>query len=198
MDQSSPSSGLRLGSLAAVVGWIAAGGALLAGLGVAAHAAFDLPVGQTVMLGLGLALGGGVGGVAYLLVADDTEPQESDTVTVETSDETTAPAPQPVDLFEDHPDPVVYYTADGHDAVVRAVNAAFEGRFGVSTAQLDGTPVAEALFLADGQSVSREAVTQPGLDRTVTCESPEGESVFRLRTAGDDHTGYVIFTPVDG
>jgi len=197
MEQSSsaPPGGPRLGSLAAVVGWIAAGAAVLAGLAVAAQTAFDLPVTRTVALGLGLALGGGVGGVAHLLVADDTEPRTDGTVTVEATDESAAPDPQPADLFDGHPDPVLYYTGDG--AVVRAANGAFEEQFGVSTGQLDGTPVAEALFLADGESVSRETVTGPGLDRTVTCETPAGETAFRLRTVGGARSGYVLYTPVD-
>ncbi len=64
----------------------------------------------------------------------------------ETTDETMTvsadakhtPEPQPVDLFDGHPDPVLYFADEGHGPVVRAANESFGATFDVPSDRLAG------------------------------------------------------------
>ncbi|WP_277541857.1 nitrogen regulation protein NR(II) [Haloarcula laminariae] len=186
----------QLGSLLTVVGWIAVGAVSLAiGLAVL-DTVVVLPFSREVAVGLGLALGGGVGGVARLFRpgALAESPDQTMTVDVDT-DASETPTPEPADLFAGHPDPVLYYAAEGHGPVVRAVNTAFGETFDVPTDRLEGTPLPEALLVTGEETVDAEAVTAGGLDRIVDCETTVGTARFRLRTVANGETGYLLYTP---
>jgi hypothetical protein len=167
--------------LTSLVGWLLAGSLLGAALGYAATAWLaSVPLTRTVAVGLGIALGGGVGAVASLLADDASDDGgsaaagEAMTVDMETDD---APPPKPADLFDDHPDPVLYVAAQGHGPVVLAANAAFPRTFDVPETAMSGTPLAEAITTTDGDEESVEP--GPILD---AIESDE--QVDTVRTAG--------------
>jgi len=186
--------GPQLGSLLTVVGWIAIGAVSLAAVLLALDSVVTLPFSREVAIGLGLALGGGVGGVARLFGAEDTVESADQTMTVDVGpDETTAP--EPTDLFDGHPDPVLYYAAEGHGPVVRAANEAFGETFDVPVDRIEGTPLSEALLVTGDETVGADAVTAGGLDRVVDCETTAGTVRFRLRTIENGETGYLLYTP---
>jgi hypothetical protein len=189
-------NGQQLGTLLAVVGWIGAGAISLAALMLTLDLVFDLPLSRSVAVGLGLALGGGIGGVANLLRGGDRVETEDETMTVDVATQATT-EPQPADLFDGHPDPVLYYAAAGHGPVVRAANDAFAETFDVPADQLAGTPLSETLLVAGEETVSAEAVLAGDVDTVVDCTVPEGIARFRLRTVGSDDTGYLLYTPVE-
>lgn len=185
--------GPNLGGLLAIVSWIGIGAIALAAILLAIDVAVDLPFSRPVALGLGLALGGGLGGLVHL-VRDEEQTEVSDeTVTV--ASETPTPEPKPADLFEGHPDPVLYYADEGHGPVVRAVNPAFGDCFDVPTDRLDGAPLSDGLRVTGDETVDPEAVTDGGLDTVVQCETPDGDVTFRLRTVERDGVGYLLYTP---
>jgi len=187
--------GPQLGSLLTVVGWIAVGALTLAAILLALDTVFALPFSRDVSIGLGLALGGGIGGVARLFRASETVDTPDRTVTVGSEpDETTTP--EPADLFDGHPDPVLYYAAEGHGAVVRAANDAFGETFDVPAERIEGTPLSEALLVTGDETVDADAVTAGGLDRIVDCETTAGTDRFRLRTISNGETGYLLYTPL--
>lgn len=186
-----------MSGLLAVVGWIAVGALLLAALMLALERAVGLPLSEEVALGLGLALGGGLGGLANLL-QDGTETRTSDeTVTVAAETQASSPEPQPADLFDGHPDPVLYYADDEHGPMVLAANDAFGDRFDVPADRLAGTPLSEALLVTGDQTVGADAVTAGGLDEVVLCDTSDGGGQFRLRTVQRDDSGYLLYTPVE-
>lgn len=189
-------NGQHLGTLLTVVGWIGAGAISLATLLLALDLVVDLPLSRPVAVGLGLALGGGIGGVANLLRGDDRVETSDETMTVDVATRTTT-EPQPADLFDGHPDPVLYYAAAGHGPVVRAANAAFGETFDVPADQLSGTPLSETLLVGGESTVSTEEVLAGEVDTVVECTVPEGTAPFRLRTVGSDDTGYLLYTPVE-
>jgi len=184
------SGGPQFGSLLTVVGWIAIGAMSLAAALLALDSVVALPFSSEVVVGLGLALGGGIGGVARLFRTDGTD--ETMTVDVESTGGTT---PEPADLFDGHPDPVLYYAADGHGPVVRAANTSFGETFDVPADRLQGTPLSEALLVAGEETIDAETVTAGGLDRVVDCETTVGTEQFRLRTIQNGDTGYLLYTP---
>jgi len=185
----------RFGGLVPVIGWIIAGALSVAALMLALDSVADVPLSRSALLGLGLALGGGIGGVANFLQMGETTAVDDETMTVtRASTETTEPTP--ADLFDGHPDPVLYYTEVGHGPVVRAANTSFGDTFDVPTDRLSGTPLSEALLVAGTETVDVEPVTAGGLDCIVTCETASGPAPFRLRTVGNETTGYLLYTPV--
>lgn len=195
MNQSPDTSGSRtppLSGLLTVVGWIGAGAITLATLLLVFDLMIGLPLPRPVAVGLGLAMGGGVGGVANLFRGGEQAGASDETVTVHTGGEST---PQPADLFDDHPDPVLYYATEGHGPVVRAANEAFGETFDVPPERLAGTPLSGALLVAGEDTVGAEAVTAGGLDVVVRCDTADGGRSFRLRTVGVEDTGYLLYTP---
>lgn len=184
----------RLGSLAAVVGWIGAGAVVLATVALVVQSVFSLGLSQQVTVGLGLALGGGVGGVSYLLLTDSPGETADETMTVSADAEGTAD-PQPIDLFDGHPDPVLYFVDEGHGPVVRAANEAFGTTFDVPADRLNGTALSEALLVAGIDEVDAETVSTTDLDVVALSTAHEEPRQFRLRTAGVPSTGYLLLTP---
>ena len=184
----------RLNGVAGVVGWIGVGSVTLAAIMLAADSFVSLPVNRPVAIGLGLALGGGLGAVANLLQDGETATQAEEPLTATTQQST--PQPQPEDLFDGHPDPVIYYADAGHGPVARAVNEAFGETFAVPTDRLAGTPLSEALLVTGDSQLDAETIVDGDVDTRLTCETADGESVFRLRTVGSGTTGYLLYTPV--
>jgi hypothetical protein len=186
----------RAGGLAAVVGWIGVGSISLAAVALVVEMTVAIPISRTVAVGLGLALGGGLGAVLSLVRSDETTRQSNEPVTV-ASEDSSPPEPQPADLFDGHPDPVVYFADEGNGPVVRAANAAFGTAFDVPTEQLAGSPLSEALLVAGIEDVDTASATATDLDAVVDCETSTETSDVRLRTAGSPNSGYLLFTPAD-
>lgn len=186
----------RSAGLAGVVGWIGVGSISLAAAALVAEMVLAVPVSRTVAVGLGLALGGGLGAVVSLFRAGETQDRSDETVTVAT-DDTSSPEPQPADLFDGHPDPVLYFADEGNGPVVRAANEAFGTTFDVPADRLAGTALSESLLVAGIEDVNAASVTATDFDAVVDCEMPAGASPFRLRTAGSEASGYLLFTPTD-
>ncbi|MFY4814698.1 hypothetical protein [Haloarcula argentinensis] len=197
MSKSSAGTGgrHRLGSLAAVVGWIGAGAVVFATVALVVQSVFSLAFSEQVTIGLGLALGGGLGGVSYLLVTDSPGETTDETMTVSADAEQT-PEPQPVDLFDGHPDPVLYFADEGHGPVVRAANEAFGTTFDVPSDRLDGTALSEALLVAGIDEVDAETVSTTDLDVVALSTALDEPRQFRLRTAGAPSAGYLLLTPL--
>ncbi|WP_336337768.1 hypothetical protein [Haloarcula brevis] len=196
MSKSSTDAGRRrLGSLAAILGWIGAGAVVLATVALLVQSTLSLGLSEQVTVGLGLALGGGVGGVSYLLFTDSPGESADETVSVSADAEAT-PEPQPVDLFDGHPDPVLYFADDGHGPVVRAANEAFGTTFDVPADRLTGTALSEALLVAGIDEVDAESVNTADLDVVALSTAHDEPTRFRLRTAGVPSTGYLLLTPL--
>lgn len=192
-------SGLRGDGALSVVGWLAAG-ALAGGAVGWAVATVVAPGIAGLGLGLGLAVGGGFGAVLKLVVLDRTEPEPPESVTVTGGAET--PSPQPADLFEDHPDPVLYYDDAGDGPVVRAANGAFEETFGVTASAVEGSALADAtMVVARTGDVVDAAAAGDGFEARLDCETATGVDPFRVRVVavGDDAgtRGYVLYSPVE-
>lgn len=187
----------RLGSLAAAVGWIGAGAIFVATVALVVQSVAGLAITQEVTVGLGLAMGGGLGGVSYLIATDDGETADG-TVTVSSDDDDATPDPQPADLFDGHPDPVLYFADEGHGPVVRAANDAFGSAFDVPADRVGGTALSEALLVAGIDEVDAETVRDEPLDTVVLSTAPDQPTRFRLRTVGESSTGYLLLTPVGG
>lgn len=191
-------------SLAGLVGSIAVGALVLGGVGwlVATQTAI-LPFGATVAAGLGLAVGGGLGSVVWLLAIDEAEDTSTEEVTVDMADEPAeGPSPEPVDLFDASPDPIVFFAGGEGGPVVMAVNAAFEETFGVSGSALAETPLADGLLVAeDAEDLAAAAGAGDSFDRVLTCETDRGERRMRVRLAvtrdPERSGGYVVYTPAD-
>ncbi|MFC7077179.1 hypothetical protein [Haloarcula halophila] len=190
--------GGRFGSVATMVVWIGAGALLVAGGALAVGAAVELPLSQAVLGGLGVALGGGIGAVGYLVSADDIQRADTGRTgdTVELNEEE-IPSPEPIDLFGGHPDPILYYTDEGYGPVVRAANEAFGDTFDVPPARIAGTPLGETLMTVDSGAIDAESVTDDGFETTVACETAAGRKQFRVRSVGDGTDGYLLYTPVE-
>ncbi|WP_245180702.1 PAS domain-containing protein [Haloarcula amylovorans] len=186
----------RLRSVGGIVVWIAGGAVALAALLLAADSLVDLPVSREVALGLGVALGGGFGALAQLLQSEDDLETTDETMTVDVSP-SVSDGPEPTDLFDGHPDPVLYYAETGHGLVVRAANRAFGERFDVPPDRLEGTPLSETLPVAGIETLDTETVLEGDVDTVVTAETPGGPVSFRLRTVDGASSGYLVFTPVD-
>ncbi|MDS0222028.1 hypothetical protein NDI54_11785 [Haloarcula sp. S1AR25-5A] len=198
MSESSAGKGgrQRLGSLAAVIGWIGAGAVVLATVALVVQSVLGLGLSEQVTVGLGLALGGGLGGVSYLLVADSPAETTDETMTV-SAETDQAPEPQPIDLFDGHPDPVLYFIDEGHGPVVRAANESFGTTFDVPSDRLDGTALSEALLVAGIDEVDAETVSAADLDVVALSTTHDEPRRFRVRTAGVPSTGYLLLTPLE-
>ncbi|WP_284010059.1 hypothetical protein [Haloarcula pelagica] len=196
--RSEQQDGSRFGSVATMVAWIGAGAVLVAGGALAVGSVVDLPLSRTVLGGLGIALGGGIGAVGYIVSVDDIEHPETDrpAETVELDDEE-IPAPEPIDLFGGHPDPILYYTDEGYGPVVRAANEAFGATFDVPTARIAGTPLGETLMAVDSAAIDTAAVADDEFEATNTFETATGHREYRLRSVGDGDDGYLLYTPLE-
>lgn len=178
--------------------WLLGGVAVGGTLGYLLIAVAGAPLSLQVGVGLGVALGGGLGAVANLL-ATDAEPSGSqeETVDVDMGDRESK-TPRPADLFEDHPDPVLYVADEGHGPVVRAANAAYADAFGVPASGVEGAPLSDAVMSDEGTDDVVDAVAADrSLDVVVGCETPDGDRQFRLRVAGDREDCYLVYTPVE-
>ncbi|WP_302081779.1 PAS domain-containing protein [Salinibaculum rarum] len=182
--------------------WIFAAALVGGGFGYAV-ATLTVPAATTIAVGFGLAAGGGLGAVARLFVVGETAAETPDTVTVEsTGRDTGVPDPQPVDLFEENPDPVLYVDDSGEGPVVRAANPAFEETFGVDGQAVENAALADALMTAERTSDIVAAVTQgESIETVLSCETPAGTRRFRVRTVavarGESTRGYVLYTTVE-
>ena len=184
-----------------LVGWLVGGSLLGAGIGYAAALLIaGFPLATQGAVGLGIALGGGVGVVSNLLAAEaqgeDDDQTESMTVDMETDD---SPSPRPADLFDDHPDPVLYVADRGHGPVVLAANGAFAETFDVPADAISETPLDESILADEENDPAVETVVDAvasgdAADETLSCRTPSGPVRFRLRTAGGGADGYVIYT----
>lgn len=172
------------------------GAALGGAVGYAAVSLFTAPLSLLGAVGLGVALGGGIGVVTnYLATGDEGEVDE--TMTVERDPQQVDPTP--ADLFDDHPDPVLYVADEGHGPVVRAANDAYGTQFDVPVDAVTGAPLDEAVLAGDDTDRVVEAVAaDDGLDTVVTCPTADGERAYRLRTVGAREAGYLLYTPRDG
>ncbi len=97
-------------------------------------------------------------------------------------DDRRAPSPKPADLFEASPDPLLYYDASGEVPVVRAGNPAFEETFDVGADALDGASLPEVLMTADSDDIVGAAAAGEALDAVRRCETGSGERDLRVRT----------------
>lgn len=190
-------------SLGGLVGSIGAGALCLGAIAwlVTSQTGF-LASNGTLAVGLGLAVGGGLGSVAWLVAVGEDRQDETEEVTVD-MEEDDGPTPTPVDLFDASPDPILFFAEDADGPVVLAANHAFEGVFGVSGSALEGTPLAEGLLAAEGATGVVTAARDGGsFDRVLACETDDGQREMRVRLAvTDDPTasgGYVLYTPVEG
>ena len=182
-----------------LVGWIVggavAGGAI--GFGVARAMA---PAAATLAVVFGAATGGGFGAVVRLFVFETTDTEQPESVTVGGEPES-VPDPEPVDLFEGSPDPILYFDDAGEGPVVRAANPAFADTFDVGANAVENAALRDALMLA-ARSDAVVAAAERGeqFDDVVACETPTGTVEFRVRTTTVDSPtgtrGYVLYTPV--
>lgn len=183
--------------------WILASALLGGGLGYGI-ATVAAPTATTIALGFGLAVGGGLGAVVRLLVVEDTETTEPDEMAVSSSGGgTDTPDPQPVDLFDENPDPVLYFDNSGEGPVVRAANTAFEETFGVGSGAVENAALADALMVTDrAETIVATASEATAFGAVLGCETATGEKRFRVRTVavarGPATRGYVIYTALPG
>lgn len=174
---------------------IVAGALIGAGAGYAAVALLGAPLSLAGAVGLGVALGGGLGVVTNYLVTGE-EVAVDETMTVERDPRQTEPTP--ADLFDDHPDPILYVADEGHGPVVRAANAAYGETFDVPTDAVANAPLEEAVLAGAATETVVEAVAGDGrLDEIVTCETADGQRQFRIRSTGPGDDGYLVYTPVE-
>jgi PAS domain-containing protein len=185
----------RLRGVGGLLSGLVIGAFLGAGIGYAAVTVFGAPITVIGAVSLGLAFGGGLGVVTNYLVTGDGESVD-ETMTVER--EPAQAEPTPADLFEEHPDPVLYVADEGHGPVVRAANAAYGTAFDIPADAVLGAPLEEAVLAVDDTERVVTAVdTGEQLDAIVTCETGDGERTFRIRTAGVGDDGYLMYTPVE-
>ena len=125
-------------------------------IGYVAVAVVGIPLTITGGVGLGVALGGGLGVVTNYLATGEEESVD-ETMTVER--EPSHAGPTPADLFDDHPDPVLYVADEGHGPVVRAANDAYGETFDVPVDAVIGAPLAEAVLAGEDTDAVVTAVT---------------------------------------
>lgn len=185
----------RFHGVGGLVTGLVAGAVIGAAIGYAAVAVLAVPLSSLGTVSLGIALGGGVGVVTNYLATGDEESVD-ETMTVE--QETERVSPTPADLFDGHPDPILYVADEGHGAVVRAANAAYASTFDVPADAVIGAPLADAVMASSETETVVDAVERgDGVDDVVTCSTPDGDTAFRLRTAGAADDGYLLYTPVN-
>lgn len=190
-------TGGRSRGIGGLVAWIV-GGALLGGaVGYGAQMAVQIPLSTAGAVGLGLALGGGLGGISHLLSIDEPSAADDERMTVDMGSQSTAD-PRPADLFDDHPDPVLYVTDTGAGPVVRAANAAYEAAFDLPVTTIEDTPLSEVLLVADsGVDVADRVADGERVDDVVALETPDGPRRYRVRSVAATEDGYLLFTPVE-
>jgi hypothetical protein len=176
-----------------MVAWLVGGSLAGAGLAYAGATVLTIPLSTTAAIGLGIALGGGAGALTRSVSGGD--PAPADEVTVE-MDRDTDPEPAPADLFEGHPDPLVYVVDEGHGPVVRAANPAFESTFDLPAQTLAGTPFVEVLRMDGAETIADAVRDGEPLDSVYDCPTADGTRPFRVRSVGAETDGYVLFTPV--
>lgn len=185
----------RLRGVGGLLMGLVIGAVVGAGIGYATVTVASVPLSVPGAVSLGVALGGGLGVVTNYLATGD-EGSIDETMTVEREPQQTTPTP--ADLFDDHPDPVLYVADEGHDPVVRAANAAYGDVFDVPVDAVLGAPLEEAVLAGEDTDTVVDAVeADEELDAVVTCESEGRERPFRIRTAGTGANGYLVYTPQD-
>jgi hypothetical protein len=175
--------------------WLA-GGAVVGGLvGWGAATVFS-PANTLIGFGFGFAIGGGLGAVSRL-ISDEAEPEPPESVTVSMEGQQDDPGPQPVDLFEAHPDPLLYYVDGGEGPVVRAANRAFAEAFGVSAGVVEGAALADALMVDGRASDVVDAAAEGGGFDEVLAGEEGGEFRVRVAAVSDEAgaRGYVLYSP---
>lgn len=183
--------------MAGLVGWIV-GGALLGGaIGYGAHTVVQLPLSLAGAVGLGVALGGGLGGITHLLSTDDPAAADDESVTVDMANQSTA-EPRPADLFDDHPDPVLFVTDAGGGPVVLAANDAYAAAFDLPATAIEDAPLDDVLRLADDtESIADRLGEGNPVDDVLAFETPDGDRRYRVRSVAATDHGYILFTPVE-
>jgi PAS domain-containing protein len=180
------------GLVAAIVVGTAAIGAIAAGVVTAVGG----PLSPTVAAGVGAAVGGGVGSAVWLFVAADDAEEETD-VSIDVGE--AAPAPQPADLFEANPDPILF--VGGPDPSVLAANPAFGEVFGVDPDDVAGRPLVESLHVeTESDAIAAAVAAGRAFEATVACETAEGPGNRRVRvvpTGGAHGAAYVVYGPVE-
>jgi len=185
----------RLRGLGGLLTGLVVGATVGGAVGYAAVSLFTAPLSLLGAVGLGIALGGGVGVVTNYLATGD-EGTVDETVTVER--EPREATPTPADLFDDHPDPVLYVADEGHGPVVRAANDAYGTQFDVPVDAVLGVPLEEAVLAGDDTAGVVETIAAGDrLDTVVRCPTVDGERSYRLRTAGTDDDSYLVYTPLE-
>ena len=186
-----------------LLGWIlvgaVAGGAI--GWGLAQAVA---PTAGTISVVFGAAIGGGFAAVIRLFVFGNSSRQEPESVTVDTgeADDDRVPDPEPIDLFEGSPDPILYFDDAGDGPVVRAANPAYEAVFGVNATAVENAALGDALMVTDRtEHVVDAAAAGEQFDDVIACETGQETVRFRVRTTTTDGLagtrGYVLYTPVE-
>jgi PAS domain-containing protein len=153
----------------------------------------------------GAAIGGGFAAVIRLFVFADATPQETESVTIgseSSNDAETVPDPEPIDLFEGTPDPILYFDDAGDGPVVRAANPAYAETFGVAAESVERAALGDALMVtARGDAIVAAAGAGERFDERVACETGTQTRPFRVRTVTIESIagtrGYVLYTPVE-
>lgn len=183
--------------LGALLAWILGGALAGAALGYGVDAVFAVPLTPLSLVGLGAALGGGLGGLTNFLFVGEEERDTDTAVTVDMAPES-EPGPRPADLFEDHPDPVLYVADVGAGPVVRAANEAYGATFDLPVGALEGVPLGEALRATDEAADLVDAVAAgESVDREAGFETADGTDQFRVRSVGNPEDGYLLFSRTD-
>jgi hypothetical protein len=181
--------------LGTLLAWILGGAVLGALVGFVSHGVVDVSLTRVGLVGLGTALGGGLGGLVYFLSIGEAEEGTDAGVRVD-MDREDAPEPRPADLFEEHPDPVLYVADEGGGPVVRAANVAYGETFDLPPSALAGTPLSEALVPAgEIGDLAETLAAGESVDRELRFETAKRERPFRVRSVGNPADGYVLFTP---
>lgn len=188
------------GGLLAVGLWIVAGAVAFGALGWGVVAVLAPAFPPVLGFGIGAALGGGFGAVVRLLVLEDPT-DTTETVSLDTGSDDTVPPPEPADLFETHPDPLVYYDATGDGPIARTANSAFADTFGVPATAIESAALADALMFHETDAVVAAAADGDAYDDVHTCDIDGSEVRFRVRVAATTDQsgtrGYVLYTPVE-
>lgn len=187
-------------SLRGLVVAIAVGAVVVGAIAWLASGILGGPLSTGVAAGLGIAVGGGLGSVIWLLAVGEEEPERPEEVTVDMGEDEDLPEPEPADLFEASPDPILYY--GGPEPQVRAVNPAFVETFDVEATAVEGVPLADALQVGSGSAALVDAATAGrAADETLPCETGDGTVELRVRVipvgSGDRPAGYVVYGPLE-
>jgi len=181
----------RLRGVGGLLSGIATGAVLGGGIGYVAVAVLGASLSLTGVI----SLGGGIGVVANYIATGEQDTVD-ETMTVERQAEPATPTP--VDLFDSHPDPILYVADEGHGPVVRAANAAYADAFDVPTDAVLGAPLEEAVFATDRTNDIVAAVNDgEPLDIVASCQAATGNVPFRIRTAVTGEDCYLVYTPQD-